>query len=66
MGIDEADLPRVFDRFYRGRRTASVPGSGIGLAVARELVEAHGGTIDARSRVEGGKTVTVTLRAAEG
>ncbi|HET9443467.1 MAG TPA: HAMP domain-containing sensor histidine kinase [Acidimicrobiales bacterium] len=62
-GIDEADLPRVFDRFYRGRRTAGVAGSGIGLAVARELVTAHGGTIEVANRPEGGTVATVSLPA---
>jgi two-component system, OmpR family, sensor histidine kinase BaeS len=60
-GIDEDDLPHVFDRFYRGRRTAEVSGSGIGLAVARELVDAHHGTIEARNRPEGGTELCVTI-----
>ncbi|HHW87691.1 MAG TPA: two-component sensor histidine kinase, partial [Chloroflexi bacterium] len=44
-GIPAADLPHVFDRFYRGdrSRTRSTGGSGLGLAIARQIVEAHGG-----------------------
>ena len=61
--IAEDDLPRVFDRFFRGdraRRTAS--GSGLGLAITRELVELNGGTIHAANEPGGGVTFTVTLR----
>jgi two-component system sensor histidine kinase BaeS len=59
--ISADDLPRVFDRFFRGdraRRTAS--GSGLGLSITRELVELNGGTVDARSGEEG-VTFTVSL-----
>jgi two-component system, OmpR family, sensor histidine kinase BaeS len=60
-GIDGDDLPHLFERFYRGRRTAGVAGSGIGLAVARELVTAHGGTITAENRDGGGAAFVVRL-----
>ena len=62
-GIDPDDLPRIFDRFYRGRRTAGSTGSGIGLAVARELATAHGGTITAVNGSGGGAVFTVELPA---
>lgn len=55
--IDEDDLPRIFDRFFRGdraRRTAS--GSGLGLAITRELVELNGGKIQASNEAAGGVT----------
>jgi two-component system, OmpR family, sensor histidine kinase BaeS len=64
-GIDDDDLPHVFDRFYRGRRTTDVAGSGIGLAVARELVHAHSGTITARNRPQGGTELRVTIPPIE-
>lgn len=50
-GISAADLPRVFDKFFRGRDKATglVSGSGIGLAIARSIVEAHGGAIKVES-----------------
>ena len=55
-GIDEADLPFVFDRFYRAPAARGLPGSGLGLAIVRQVAEAHGGTIVA-DRAEGGGTL---------
>jgi two-component system sensor histidine kinase BaeS len=60
-GIDPADLPFVFERFWRSDPTNGPPGSGIGLAVARDLVVAHGGTIDIESTPGSGTRVTVRL-----
>lgn len=62
LGIPEADLPRVFERFHRGGNVAGrIAGSGIGLTGARQIVEQHGGTM-AVSSVEGqGSTFTVRL-----
>ena len=55
-GIDEADLPFVFDRFYRAPSARGMPGSGLGLAIVRQVADAHGGTVVA-DRAEGGGTV---------
>jgi len=63
-GIAPEDLPHVFERFYRGAGAEASSGSGIGLAVAAELVEAHGGTITAGNRPEGGAAFTVRVPAA--
>src|SRR5262249_20152296 len=52
-GIAAEDLPRIFDRFFRGQQAAQISGSGIGLAVAAELVQAHGGRLTARSQTTG-------------
>ncbi|NOK14540.1 ATP-binding protein [Corallococcus exercitus] len=63
-GIPAHELPRVFERFHRveGARGRSYEGSGIGLALVRELVELHGGHISAQSVPEVGSTFTVSLR----
>jgi two-component system, OmpR family, sensor histidine kinase MprB len=59
-GIDDQDLPYVFDRFYRSSSARTMPGSGLGLAIVRQVAEAHGGGVVAE-RAEGGGT-RVTLR----
>src|SRR5207237_10743534 len=55
-GIDEEDLPHVFDRFYRASSARGMPGSGLGLAIVRQVAEAHGGSV-AAERAEGGGTL---------
>lgn len=57
-GIAAEDLPHIFDRFYKG---ASSQGSGLGLTIARNLVESHGGSIRATSQAGVGTTITFTL-----
>ena len=65
IGIPAEDLPRIFDRFWRGQEAAAhTSGSGIGLAVAAELTRAHGGTLTATSRLGQGTRMTVTLPQA--
>jgi signal transduction histidine kinase len=65
VGIDAAELPHIFDRFYRGSRAheARGSGSGLGLSIVRSIVEMHGGRISVESRVGSGSTFTVTLLA---
>ena len=60
FGIAPDDLSRVFERFYRGRNV-SVSGSGLGLSIAKRIVESHGGRIAVRSTVGVGTEVDVTL-----
>lgn len=62
-GIDPSDLPHIFDRFYRGddARETDEGESGLGLAIAKSLVEAHSGTISASSAPGEGSTFVVTL-----
>jgi two-component system OmpR family sensor kinase len=62
-GIDEADLPHIFERFYRGEktRTREEGGSGLGLAIVWSLVTSQGGTVSVESSIGHGTTVTVTL-----
>ena len=64
QGIPAEDLPRIFDRFFRGQQAAQISGSGIGLAVAAELVEAHGGRLAAASEVGQGTQLTLSLPSA--
>jgi signal transduction histidine kinase len=59
-GIPAEELPRIFDRFYKGSQSR---GSGLGLTIARNLVVAHGGAIEARSRPGEGTTISFSLPA---
>ena len=61
-GIEAADLERVFDRFYRVDESHEL-GTGIGLALARDLVKLHGGTLEAESQPGHGSTFTIRLPA---
>jgi signal transduction histidine kinase len=65
-GLSAEELPRLFDRFYRGEAAANsaLPGAGLGLAIAREIVDRLGGRITVASRPGEGATFTVFLRPA--
>ena len=65
-GIAAADLPHIFDRFYRGdpSRARASGNTGLGLAIAHSIVQAHGGTITVQSHPGAGACFTVTLPAA--
>lgn len=60
-GIAEAELPAIFDPFFRGSNTKNVPSSGLGLAIALKAIEAHNGKIMARNRPGGGLSVEIIL-----
>lgn len=64
--IPAEDLQHVFDRFYRAdkARTSGAGGFGLGLSIAKEVAEEHGGTITAKSSDEEGTTFTATLPTA--
>ncbi|HLX32114.1 MAG TPA: ATP-binding protein [Gaiellaceae bacterium] len=63
-GLDGEASARMFERFWRADRARSGSGAGLGLAIARGLVEAHGGQIWAENRPQGGAAISFTLPAA--
>lgn len=63
-GIDEEDLPHVFDRFYRSRSARGRPGSGLGLAIVRQVAVAHGGEVVAERADGGGTRMTLRLNGS--
>lgn len=62
-GIADHELRHVFERFYRttAARDAVIPGTGLGLSIVKDIVDAHGGEVSARSRVGSGSTFTVRV-----
>jgi signal transduction histidine kinase len=63
IGIDQAELPHIFDRFYRGARSSEArgSGSGLGLAIVRSIVDMHGGTVTVESAAGAGSRFSVDL-----
>ncbi|MBV8538973.1 MAG: HAMP domain-containing histidine kinase [Pseudonocardiales bacterium] len=60
-GIAEADLPYIFERFYRSSDARTLPGSGLGLAIVAQVAARHGGTVQASRRPSGGTLMTLEL-----
>jgi two-component system, OmpR family, sensor histidine kinase MprB len=60
-GIDQADLPFIFDRFYRSPSARGLPGSGLGLAIVRQVAESHGGGVTAEAAEGGGARFRLRL-----
>jgi two-component system, OmpR family, sensor histidine kinase MprB len=60
-GFSEADLPHVFDRFYRAAEARRMPGSGLGLAIVKQAAEAHGGSAAAANAPGGGAVLEVSF-----
>jgi two-component system sensor histidine kinase MprB len=63
-GFAEEDRPLVFERFYRSATARAMPGAGLGLAIVREVAEAHGGTVTAENAYGGGAVVRLSLNGA--
>jgi two-component system sensor histidine kinase MprB len=63
-GFSEEDRPLVFERFYRSAAARAMPGAGLGLAIVREVAEAHGGTVAAENANGGGALVRLSLNGA--
>ena len=61
IGISQEDLPHIFDGFYRGKSGQAMAGHGIGLAVSRQIVDAHNGSISVKSELGKGTTFMVSL-----
>ncbi|MFJ7650143.1 sensor histidine kinase [Lysinibacillus sp. NPDC097279] len=60
-GISAEDLTHIFERYYRGTNTEQKQGTGLGTAIARDIIEAHGGTVSITSEEQKGTTVTIQL-----
>jgi two-component system sensor histidine kinase MprB len=65
-GIEEDDLPYVFDRFYRAPAARRLPGSGLGLAIVKQVAEAHGGGVGAEHAEDGGTRMSLWLPGMDG
>ncbi len=67
IGIPPADLPHIFERFYRvdkGRSRAS-GGTGLGLAIVKQIIQSHRGTVHAESEVGKGTTIVIRLPVSQ-
>ncbi|KOY83780.1 HAMP domain-containing histidine kinase [Lysinibacillus macroides] len=61
-GMNVEDLEHIFERYYRGTNTEQTAGTGLGTAIARDIIEAHGGTVTITSEVRKGTTVSIYLK----
>jgi signal transduction histidine kinase len=63
IGIPPEDMKHIWDRLFRGDRSRSAPGLGLGLGLVKAIVEAHGGEVNAESRVGEGSRFIITLHS---
>ena len=61
IGIPEKDLLHLFETFYRGSNVGEIKGTGLGMAIIKRSIEAHGGTVTCESRVNVGTTFSIRL-----
>ena len=64
-GISAQDLPQIWDRLFRGDRSRSSPGAGLGLSIVRAIVSAHGGNVRTQTNRERGTTFSITMPVPE-
>jgi two-component system sensor histidine kinase MprB len=65
-GIEDEDLPYIFDRFYRARSARGQPGSGLGLAIVKQVADTHGGQVVVERAEGGGTRVRLRLNGSNG
>lgn len=63
IGIEASELPYIFERYYRGTNTTDALGSGLGMAISRDIIKAHGGTVTMSSERGHGTTIRIELPA---
>ncbi|MEL6148007.1 MAG: sensor histidine kinase, partial [Chloroflexota bacterium] len=61
MGIPEPDVPRLFEPFHRGENVGNLPGTGLGLTLVQQVLDAHNGHVTVESREGDGTIVTLHL-----
>lgn len=61
MGISEEEIPRIFERFYRGPKVSNIEGTGLGLYLAREIISREGGYLKVSSKIGSGSTFSIFL-----
>jgi two-component system, OmpR family, phosphate regulon sensor histidine kinase PhoR len=66
VGISKEDLPHIFERFFKADRSRSGTGTGLGLAIAKHIIQAHGGSIEAQSEEGKGTTFTISIPVQPG
>ena len=64
-GIPVEHLPRIYDRFFRGERSRTTTGSGLGLSLVKSIINIHGGQVDVASAIDQGTRFTISLPLQE-
>lgn len=61
-GIPKEEQEQIFERYYRGTNTSNIHGTGLGMAISREIIEAHGGTVQLTSEKNRGTTIEINMK----